>query len=1142
MPVFGQLELPEITKEIPEEESVENSTQATEEGSAATTDSRDDAKRTPIPGNTAIQSTILRDVRLATFFELVNWLRRLDLDTSGSRSEIEERIFEHYNIPYIPPATEEEEEASDGEILVVIDTAHSVEYFQLELEEEKYVRLSGGVIIRIDNRKQELQHIIHSDTIIINRSLNILTATGDIKYTLKYDSGDEEKFEGDSITFNFKSWDGVFLGGEVITEDKLNAQSTEDFIFQGNTITRTDDDVVVFEQANLFSARVEQPYYSLRGSKLWLLADQEWAISNAVLYVGNVPTFYIPFFFKNANRLFFRPSIGLHAVKGPYVHTTTYFYGKPEQTEDSFSVLRVTNSSKEEDSVIEGLFLKKKLGSNKERTDQEEIRKDWTLKFLLDGYSRYGVYAAVVGKITGIESFDTLNFRFGLAGSRTIFKKGSVFTNYVIHDGKVQDNWHSSYLFNTKIPIRYELATNMSGSFRSVGSWALDFEWYSDTHFLKDFHERQEQFSWGFILGRLIADNQNQSTALSERSNFSWTFSSSYAPDISQTSPWLKINLKRFNVGIDWAAKQLDTSNYPSVLQGKSLYANPEGQFFYPVFFKAPDISLELSGTLLDYQMSYNDNSDPEEYVFDDVSTENPGTAALIPPWDERPTSEERDNKNSFHLGELQSDGGQISFPSPFSANISYLLTTDLTINNATPHSGWKKPEDMQFDNLSGYNMLENKNSGNINYSLGFLNDQMNIKGSFIFDVNYYDLLEYTLTGADLTNLKKDEALGQGRSVKHNLVSKLYPFKTFPIFQESVIVHTLNSTVYAYVFEEMKNDSPTFKDSVIAWNKKMITDHSIEAVFATSFAPFSQSLRLTSSLPPKDIVLTPSWSLTLGDFTASVSTGIKDIDKPKLIYDPLKVSASYSLDSWMSISQEFLTDIEKGELTSSSTKLSFYFLDKKFSISNTLLAQRSKEVSFQRNKITWEEKEKETFALQSFSFHAGMNYPIGPFWKNRITIRFNNSLGLEYNFLRFTESALKINYGIEVDIYRFLKLSLSVNVRNDQIYRYFPSLADQIGVSSVNFFTDLGYSFNIFSESDLLLSNFKLQSVALALTHDLGDWSLTLNYTGKPGLVDRAEGKKYEWQNSLNVSIQWRPITELKTGIKVDNDGVDLLE
>ncbi|NBF41377.1 MAG: hypothetical protein GVY14_13275, partial [Spirochaetes bacterium] len=246
---------------------------------AETTDSGE-AGEAPGAGEAA-EETLPEDIRTASFYELSVWLDRLDLSTRGTRRDLEQRLFEHYGLEYTEP------EAGAGGREIVIESALESSYFELTEIEQRYVRLRGGVVLRMEDPEEGVIHTIAAEELVFNRETEAITARGDIEYVIDRGTS-SERFTGEQLTIYLDDWEGVFLEGTSRRDREIRGRDLE-FRYSGAYITRSPDDIVTLEGGVITSSQGEPPYYRIRARKIWVLGPGEWGLQGASLYVGRVP-------------------------------------------------------------------------------------------------------------------------------------------------------------------------------------------------------------------------------------------------------------------------------------------------------------------------------------------------------------------------------------------------------------------------------------------------------------------------------------------------------------------------------------------------------------------------------------------------------------------------------------------------------------------------------------------------------------------------------------------------------------------------------------------------------------------------------------------------------------------------------------
>ncbi len=441
------------------------------------------------------------DVATASYYELVAWCRSLGLAESGSRTELQERLRAHYGLSAPEPTT-------TATRTVTIRSARSAEYFTVEQADESYLVLSGDVVVELRDAEAGATHTIRAGRLTYNQARRTLAAAGGVVYTLE-EGGRVETFEGRSLSLDLDTWEASFTDGRTSkTQARGDAELT--FSFEGSSITRLAGDRVLLEEGTFTSCDLVDPHYAVHARKVWILAAGEWALRDAVLTVGRVPVLWMPFFFYPGDRLVFNPSFGFRQREGAYVQTTTYLLGRRSEEESMFSFLKVNEAQGTAyDQELRGIFLRK-LPSKAEVGPTD----DTTLKLLVDGYSRLGVFVGIAGDFPPAASFDA-----GIAFSRSLFVDPAtgLYTPFYPDpdpDGtKVYPNW--SVLLGIPVPFRFGFEADARATL-DAWSGTLHFELYSDPAFTRDFLGRSE----GFRLSETFEPIQGTTAAV--KSTLTW--------------------------------------------------------------------------------------------------------------------------------------------------------------------------------------------------------------------------------------------------------------------------------------------------------------------------------------------------------------------------------------------------------------------------------------------------------------------------------------------------------------------------------------------------------------------------------------------------------------------------------------------
>ena len=78
-----------------------------------------------------------------------------------------------------------------------------------------------------------------------------------------------------------------------------------------DTILKRTADVMVLKNGVISACDADDPHYAIRAGRVWILGNKEWAMTDAVFSLGNVPILWLPFFYYPGGALQLPP------LKGP---------------------------------------------------------------------------------------------------------------------------------------------------------------------------------------------------------------------------------------------------------------------------------------------------------------------------------------------------------------------------------------------------------------------------------------------------------------------------------------------------------------------------------------------------------------------------------------------------------------------------------------------------------------------------------------------------------------------------------------------------------------------------------------------------------------------------------------------------------
>ncbi len=1065
---------------------------------------------------TLTRRTLAQDISTAPFEELVEWASRLGLSTRGSRSELQNRLYAHYGVT-APEAR------PDAEREITIESAIASDYFFLDQVDERYVRLRGGVIVRMEDFQTGVSHRIHAEEIIFNQTENSLTAFGDIEYVISRPGQGDERFEGEGLTVFLTTWEGVFLEGSSARPRSIEEREIE-FTYRGRYITRSADDIIVMEDGVITSSPADPPNYQIRARRIWVLGPGEWGLQNAVLYVGRVPVFYFPFFFRFGDRLFFNPVAGYRNREGMFIQTTSYLIGSKQARETSVSFLQLAEEGDaEQRRVREGLFMRPATEEDPPPRFDDE---DWNLRLLADIYTRLGAYVGLEGELPGLWIFDRFDGSVGLGVSRPLrnYPPGTLgYTNlFITEDGATKRYWDSTQFGGINVPFRYKADFDFATRLNRLNMTGR-FELYSDRYVDLDFGDRAEEMDWLSMIGE---GPDFTPETVSEKTSLLWRLSGSYNAPVGPLSPWVQsASLQTFVTSLAWSSKRRDLSGLPDYTAQADR--PPQEYFFYPSRLTAPDMGVRISGSLLDSRRrgAAATGSDDQPRV------------EIRPPWgdDEALSPEEREIADEpRRLPSREGDLTGLRFQEPLNYSVGYTLNPRLTVINEYDQASWTEPEDIDF--AVAYSSLTSNNSARINYRADIYDRLFVVSGAIDSTYRYRTIYNSELlTEAQLRNLETQAFRYGSARVGNNLRLSTFPFTRDSYFSRTNVSYDLNVTLYdrAYVGRDPEDDGPVYDDRFFRWDEEFVRAHNVNLNLLADYWRATQSLRLRADLPPLDDRYTGRLDLVTGPLTSTIEAEARR-PEDEWIYSPLRITETLRFRPELFLQQRFVYDIEEDQVDSLSTSLRLWPLTASLNFRNT---PGFRFVSPVAGTSPWQPRDEARLQATDADLRLDLRYESDPLWRNRVRwgARFDSLLRM--NFLRFTESFLDVRAGFNVQVHEFLDLRFSSVSRNALVYQYVPSLADRVGVPTRNFFDDVLQSFAFGDQAAREQSPFNIQSVEVAAVHHLDDWDLTISYRGSPDVITGADGRQqYRWVPFVEITLVWRPIPEIRSEFRYEDD------
>ncbi len=1086
------------------------------------------------------------DIRTSTLAELAIWCRALGLSDGGSKDDLANRLRDYYALP-----------RSDGTLpeggrTIIIESARSTEYFTLEVADEDYARLKGGV--RISLKEGDAVHRINAEEILYNRTRNWLSASGGVFY--EKTEGDEiETFRGDSITVDLENWATILTNGQSQREI---AEADSAYRFEGTVISVDSDDSIVMTKARVSNAKTEEPYWSLNASKMWLLSGSDWAVANAVLKVGEIPVLWLPFFYLPSDEIVFHPVVGMRTREGSFFQTTTYILGRPKaesSSESSFSSMFGDDTGMEKER--HGLFLRS--------TGKKAVAADETsLSVLFDLYANLGTYFGAELSIPAKGVMGKIDISAGFALSREIYSGNTPY------DANGEDHWtwerdedgnYPTAFFSLDVPFRYRFKTtgSVAGKFGSF-SWNMPF--YSDPFIDEDFMDRSEVFDIMKLLN-LSADEEDDSSSIADTSlgSYSWTLNSSLTPQLpSFFSPYLS-SFVFSSISSNLAFGRKNSEKF-------SGSVSPSRLFFYPDKWTIFSLNASLAGTPLSLGGTGRITASTKEDTPDYLN----GLGVPVPPWDAGESSS--GTRRIEPSGDLIPPALNQSFNLPSrggaAVTLDYRLAPASTSELQFSQTKWRESADVNWGDISS---VLSSVRGEGSMGVNFRHSQGLFSTGFRFSATGawqgYNFLDETSLEYD-TESKREAA--RRRTFQQTQYSTFYeytadlkPFYVDPMWKDTNFRYELKGLIARNEYDTNSPISnPKWRTIFGAWEAEQLEYQRLTANINASVMDMVQNLTLTASLPPEDASIAANATMRLWFSETNVRSrmfnrftyepfGLEDrrqpetlLDGRKRTYDPVYITQTFRYQALAgsffggakgasySFQQYAIYDPELSEWTNLTSTLHLGGFSTVFTMLRTKKYDLVPDVGW----VQTAAREK----LNPYSLRVGYAKDIArtDFWKDRLSLSVNVNSSLSLDLQRYTYSNFTFSLSFGLNIAKFLDIKLAVNSENNVIYRYLQNMPFfRTGIEMPgerNVFVDLVNSFRFDSDVRRRSSGFKLKSLSLDMTHHLGDWDATLRVDIAPYLDQSRRPFMYRFNNQITFSVKWIPIKEVKTEIYVETD------
>ncbi|MDR2807401.1 MAG: LPS-assembly protein LptD [Spirochaetaceae bacterium] len=1048
------------------------------------------------------------DIKTSSLTELAVWCRSLGLSEAGTKYDLAQRLRNYYQLP--PPDTQA---VSANQRTITIESARSSEYFTIEVVQEDYARFIGSVVISLNDG--DTTHRISADEILYNRTRNLMTATGNVDYISQ--TGDSvQTFRGESITIDMDTWETVLLDG--VSEMSMSGDTTT-YRFSGTVMSHPSSSVTILTDADISKANKPEALWSIHASKIWLLPGSDFAIFNAVLKVGEIPVFYLPFLHWPADEIIFHPVIGFRSREGNFVQTTTYIWGRPKATGTSeSSITTVMQGATDQERRREGIFLR---STGKKATDPNDKR----LSVLFDFYANLGAYVGAELELPKKDSRGAITVSGGLGFSRDIYSYDSGYSPY---DGAGEDHWNTSYFLFNEVPFRYRFNATGSYSWKySNITWAIPF--YSDPFVNQDFIQNRSETMdlFNTLKNGAGGSDTTSSTSSTTISSYQMQVNATISPVVTRFNPYIT-NLSVSNLSTVMSFKSRNTNS--------AYYRSTVPSFFYPDKYTIYSISATLGGTPFTYSLQEQrvQNSLPKEQ---ETLPEDPLKDIGVPivPWEpvQNPEAKNITSKDMRLVPpvlatrfDLPQANGLPRFTIDYRFNPS--LSSELQFSNGA----WMEAAAIDLNQVSSV-LSSFKSDATINFAfaqtegLNYSTFFQLAQNSAVQEYSYLNEEEYT----DSESIRERAYNASFFSSTWEFGAGIKPFYRSSVWSNSNFQYNIKGVLAKTIFSGTGLE-PHWDIEGSQWNKDYFDNHQFSVNLAASVMDLSQNLNIAMDMPPEDSAITANATVRIWRSETTLSGKINN-PGPEQIFDLFTLKETFTFDTARSgsLQASLIYDPEKEELRSVSSNIAWNGISASFVASYLKSYELDAEMGWFIPADAEEKMQPSTFSLE-----YNKTFKHDSLEQNNLSFSLSLHPTLTFNLQRYTYSRFSFVLGFTMKIRDFLDITFSSTSENTVVFRYFqdvPFFDLPIELpGEKNFFIDLLNSFRFDNEMIRRNSGFKLKSFDLHLVHHLGDWDASLGIKLSPYL----DGRVYQFNNQVSFVVQWSPLAEIKTEIQHDKD------
>ncbi|WPM05515.1 LPS-assembly protein LptD [Borreliella sinica] len=1109
--------------------------------SQAVNDDENSKKRDSL---TLSQKSYLRELELSTDEDLRKWALQEGLKETDV-SKIRELLLKKFGIDPKLFVKGKGLVGSDR-YKIIIETTDNLENFTYELTKDESIVFEGRVNILVEDIKENQKHNIKGDRIVLNRNSRKLYSIGNVEYILDMDANEKLYFYGNEFFVDFDSQN--FLLKDGILQKKMQKNQIDHILsFGGNVLKKIDNDVTIFEQAFVTTSKIPEPYYSIRATKIWVLPSGDFGFLNAIFYIGRVPVFYIPFFFRPGDSLFFNPSMGLNPRKGFSVFNTIYLFGNKASSEDSsfldFDFNSVYNSGKKPH-IRNGYltyFFAEDLAHNP--------NKDY-VKVIFDIYANLGFYSGIDFDLSNtLGRFKTLEGNFGLGFTRNVYNYDGgyyPFNNRALKQSLFSfSNLNKGDIFGFEVPFRY-LFKFKTEFLLSDALFSVLLEHYSDPYVNIDFKDRIESATF-FSLLNLDQDSVKEQTSIN---SFDWNLSSFYSRTFNDGSI---LDYKLNNLGLSFKLSGYENLYVKSPLEKPKEINDPTRKWFYLDRIYLPYIDLNFQKDLYNNRWTFSAGTkemimSPEVKNIEDKDNDKKSVK------EEKPEKVKDLNENLYISPEPITLKNADQFDSFFIRfGINPYFRNNVFFNNY----GITSPKDFNYE-IKNY-LFDIKNRTDIKIHADFYNRLITFE-----NLLYLNTIEYNPLNKDFKVEDKDKK--SEHSIINQINLNLLPFIRYPLLSRSILKFENKSTLYSFNKKYDSNakslvnknssiflsDPETFHQSIIG---SLIYDYNnfsaeLSGELKNSFEDIKASSELKLSLDFPYLLQEAGIGIKYSKkFKEDVlkNPGIPVVQPLLNPLDPQKPSSPYKN---LEMSPALYYKIEPRYLN--------YF---KFSFLAAYdpLINRVSELSFKLNVFDFQvlfvmkDDFKYNFdPLKGDFSKVGITTELVPYsldssykkelhvlnlFDKKLSFTLGIDAGWKINLQKFTDNELRSALTFKFKYTEFLEIYFSTFSVNTKTFRYFKGYMDQIGLETVNIFADLLKSFNFFNLQDRKNSLFKIKKFSAGFKFNFYDWKFVGEYNLEPDLLRGSNGIYSPiWRNNFSIYISWNFFAPVKSSFENNKD------